>query len=93
MKKPEPKYVAATLKWCNTRRKEQGKKPLKRMPQGYRSDPGSCPCGKTAKLHVGTELWRFQSESSYYDDKSLPRRVQEFVKAFDSGELPQYELK
>ena len=91
MKKPEPKYVAATLKWCNARRKEQGKKPLKRMPKGKIWEPDSCPCGKAAKLYVSVRVWGFQGEKCY--DKFLPRRVRAFVKAFDAGKLPQYELK
>jgi hypothetical protein len=43
--KKEPKYVAETLAWCNKRRKEQGKRPLKKMPKGRMSDPSSCPGG------------------------------------------------
>jgi hypothetical protein len=91
MKKKEPAYVAATLKWCNERRKEKGKKPLKKMPKGRIADPSSCPCGRTADLIVGAEEWRPQG-STPDDYNPTPGPVRKFVYAFDAGRLPQYEL-
>lgn len=88
-KAQEPAYVAATLRWCNKRRAEKGEKPLKRLPKGMRHNPYSCPCGKAAHLAVGTQTWCPLDYSG--PDKPLPKSVQRFVVAFDTGELPQYE--
>ena len=88
----EPAYVAATLQWCNERRKEKGKKPLTKLPGGVRGDPLSCPCGKATGLSVGAVLW---GEPGYLkpQSNSLPETVSEFVVAFDNGELPQYDAR
>lgn len=89
-KRNEPRYVAETLAWCNKRRKEQGQAALEALPKGRREDPKSCPCGKATGLDVlletamGLHPWR---------KYTLPRSVRRFVKAFDRGDLPQYEAK
>lgn len=87
----EPSYVAATLKWCNARRKEHGKKPLAKMPKGRRMDPWNCPCGKTCQLTVGSAFWHFRNEPTMRG-RPLPINVYKFVYDFDRGLLPQYEL-
>lgn len=85
----EPAYVAATLAWCNARRKEQGKRALKRLPKGMRRNARSCPCGKASGLSVWVQF--------AYDSRQravpVPRAVGRFIRAFDAGRLPQYEAK
>lgn len=92
MKKAEPKYVAETLAWCNARRKEQGKRALKRLPKGETHNGVSCPCGKATNLYVGAyDYWKLPIECVEQTSGKLPRPVQEFIVAFDKGKLPQYE--
>lgn len=89
--KPEPQYVAATLDWCNARRAEQGRPPLKRLPKGARFDSSTCPCGEATGLHVyHYTAWR---PGTLRPVLVVPRSVRRFVAAFDSGRLPQYEAK
>ena len=88
----EPAFVAETLAWCNKMRDERGLEPLARLPKGDVGDPRSCPCGKATGLHV--EWWAAYEPLSDWQERppicSLPDAVQQFVKAFDRGELPQY---
>ena len=84
----EPAYVAETLAWCNERRAEQGKRPLKRLPKGRRREGRSCPCGKATQLDVQVYLfWTLDNVLC----GTLPQAVSDFVVAFDAGELPEYE--
>lgn len=47
------------LRFCNKRRKEQGKKPIKELPAGIAANPKSCPCASTcAGLIVGHSYWK-----------------------------------
>jgi hypothetical protein len=91
----EPQYIAETLAWCNKQRREQGKKPLERLPKGHRNQSTSCPCGRATGLSV-------YADNAYATDRlgrdtGLPLRVSRavtrFVLAFDRGRLPQYEAK
>lgn len=84
----EPLYVAETLAWCNSKRVEQNLEPLTQLPLGKRSDGNSCPCGKASGWHVLTG-WARRSEHDEW--QMLPAGVKLFIKAFDDGELPQYE--
>lgn len=88
----EPKYVSQTLNWCNSQRKKKKKQPLKRLLKGYRFDAYTCPCGSATGLIVGTVVYSEREQVSY-EDYPLPEPVIRFVQAFDSGLLPQYELK
>ena len=88
-KPKEPAFVAATLRWCNARRKERGKKPLKRLPKGKRNDASSCPCGNATGLLVWSDSF---SESDTSNDTPIPVSVKRFVENFDNGRLPQYDL-
>jgi hypothetical protein len=83
----EPGYVAETLAWCNKRRKERGKKPLKKLPKGRRYQAFSCPCGKATGLWVASEWIGSHARGN------IPRSVSRFIVAFDAGRLPQYEAK
>lgn len=92
----ELQFVAGTLAWCNERRAEQRKKPLEKLPKGYRRDGSSCPCGKATGLHVtrfsyGPPDYIANPQATKLGD--LPQAVVTFVAAFDAGELPQYEAK
>ena len=82
----EPACVAETLKWCNDRRKEQGREPLNELPKGRKFDPHSCPCGKATGINVYTK--RISDPKSGLE---LPSAVAEFVEMFDAGLLPEYE--
>jgi hypothetical protein len=89
----EPAYVAETLAWCNLRRAEQGKRPLKKLPKGERRNALSCPCGAAIGLRVGQYAYftatKRPSTSTCLGE--LPPAVTRFVIAFDAGRLPQYE--
>lgn len=98
----EPTFVAETLDWCNEVRGEKGMEPLPRLPKGRREDPVSCPCGQATGLWVESpDFFDQEDVDSYANDLDhlreeglafvLPDAVQEFVSAFDKGELPQYE--
>lgn len=84
----EPAYVAATLAWCNRLRAQDGKKPLRRLPRGRRGSPESCPCGKA----TGWNVRRFTARRRV-EWVNAPPGVTRFVRAFDAGELPEYEAK
>lgn len=85
----EPKYIEETLRWCNARRKEQGKEPLNKLPKGRRGEGSSCPCGEATGLFVS---YTYFTTIQHLDREiNLPRSVQRFVRAFDSGKLPQYD--
>jgi hypothetical protein len=78
---------------CNERRKEQGKKPLKKIPKGKLYDPLSCPCGIASGLKVGVGLWASDLDKILARNphaKLTPECVRQFVHAFDTGKLPQY---
>lgn len=88
-KPKEPAYVAATLRWCNARRKEQGLKPVVKLPKGWRGDANTCPCGKLIGKPVWSESWG--GEFPFTSTGILPAQVSAFVAAFDAGRLPQYD--
>lgn len=87
----DPPFVAETLKWCNEMRELEGIEPVEKIPKGIPGDAASCPCGKASGWRVGSGIaWKF--EKDVYRAISLPCSVQIFVKEFDGGKLPQYEL-
>src|SRR4051812_27551481 len=81
-----PRYIKATLDWCNERRGEKELEPLDDLPKGKRGSPRSCPCGAATGLYVSpvhaTDLNR---------TFTLPTNVEKFVRAFDAGMIPQYD--
>jgi len=84
----------ATLAWCNDRRTEQDKEPLADLPLGTQEDPTSCPCGAATGLYVD---WDFYVVLDANGDKTeevheLPHEVQDFVKYFDAGQYPEYNI-
>lgn len=83
----EPAFVQETLNWCNRHREAQHKTPLSRLPKGYQGDPETCPCGTATGLTVRT---MFYEDPEAGTTLLLPKAVQEFVIAFDTGKLPQY---
>jgi hypothetical protein len=91
----EPQYVAATLAWCNARRAENGEPPLNRLPSGRPQRADSCPCGAATGLRVYDRHFSSADVHKPYvaeNGKPLPRVVQRFVRAFDRGDLPQYDV-
>lgn len=59
---PELKVPAAyydeALAFCNARRKENGKRPIKKLPPGVPGDVRSCPCAKACVgISVGELTW------------------------------------
>jgi len=91
----EPGYVEETLRWCNARRKEQGKEPLDKLPKGVRGKGTSCPCGAATGLFVAvSQYWEITNVATriIQSKKFLPRSVTRFVMAFDRGRLPQYDI-
>lgn len=79
---------AKALAWCNARRQEKGKRPLKKMPKGRQQDQMSCPCGRTCKLWVDSLVWKFCDDPVYAKNRPLPKYMQRFVEKFDEGEFP-----
>lgn len=86
----EPAFVRETLDWCNLMRAERGQEPLERLPLGVQYDETSCPCGRATGLMVGD--WSYWVGGVYDPEeaKDTPQAVQDFVKAFDGGALPQF---
>ncbi len=93
----EPAFVRLTLEWCNRQRAKKGRKPITRLPQGLRSNAKSCPCGSATGLSVFTYGAHPLASDGLTDYSAprikVPRSVQEFVIAFDRGDLPQYVKK
>lgn len=89
----EPGYVKETLDWCNEQRRLKDKEPLDILPKGKRGDPSSCPCGDATGLYVRTTTYSERHKPNVVEIKilPLPQPVQEFVRSFDLGRLPQYE--
>lgn len=84
--------MQATLDWCNERRVEKGMEPLDKLPKGKRGQPKSCPCGAATGLNVGSSFWFDPTTTKPSPRIPLPTEVTEFVIAFDSGMLPQYDV-
>lgn len=86
MTKPTPveipaPYYDSMLGWCNERRAEDGKKPLKKLPDGIPGDPTSCPCGEASG-------WKISTESGYrygavMDSLHLPILMQRGIQLID----------
>ena len=93
--------IAATLAWCNERRKEKGDPPLTELPKGKRYDGTSCPCGNACGLYVGYNRY-FAARPDAFDEKGfevytienalggIPQPVMRFVRGFDQGLFPEY---
>lgn len=67
------------LRFCNKRRKEQGKKPIKKLPAGIGNDASSCPCSNTCE-----GLWVYHTH--WYvagGDGRKPGSPIKFTKEFD----------
>ncbi len=90
----EPAFVQETLDWCNKRRKENGKSPLDNLPKGRRHQGDSCPCGEATGLVVGlTGYFKRNPKDLQLDHLGdVPPSVTKFVKEFDNGKLPQYDI-
>lgn len=86
----EPEFVAGTLAWCNEMRAKKDRPPLDRLPKGTRDDPWTCPCGRATGLYVDRD--RFGDDGDAGTPHDLPGPVIDFVRAFDAGELPQYDV-
>jgi hypothetical protein len=87
--------IKATLKWCNERRWEKGLYPLNVLPLGKIADPQSCPCGEATGFFVGSvkygnSVYAINPETG--SGKMLPYEVEEFVRLFDAGKIPEYVL-
>jgi len=87
--------IRGTLEWCNSERAEQGKVPLPELPKGRKGDHKSCPCGAATDLYVGLKTYG----ASYADiavlsssNKELPPVVKQFVRKFDDGRYPQFDM-
>lgn len=81
--------VKATLEWCNELRAGKGMEPLDDLPKGVRKDHESCPCGKATGAYVAAYNWCWPDSL----DWPLPSAVCEFVRRFDRGEYPQYDIE
>ncbi len=69
------------LAFCNARRAEFGRKPIKAMPPGLSADSGSCPCSRAAGpgLYVYGSTWHWGIGGSRHNGPIA------FVRAFDSA--------
>jgi hypothetical protein len=75
----------AALRFANRVRKEEGLKPLKRLPKGWRHDSRACPLAEATGYEAGTsELIVGLCEFRRY-----PRDVRRFVSKFDKGKYPE----
>ena len=62
---------------------------IDRLPKGERDNAQSCPCGLATGVYVDNLTWG--PDEAHNRAYELPIPVQEFVSAFDAGELPQYD--
>ncbi len=77
----------AALRFANRYRKQEGRKPLKGLPKGYRSDPLGCPLGRATLAEADTD-WLQPDDGEQID---YPALVARFVYLFDMGKLPDLE--
>ncbi len=84
-------YEAEALAWCNKRRAERGKKPIKKLPKGRKMSTDSCPCAKATPTKVGLTRWWWRDCSVLDKGHLLPFSVCQFVEFFDTGYYPHLE--
>ena len=90
--KSEPRYVAKTLAWVNSIRKDAGVKPLKRLMKGCSESKQYCSVRNSLNA-VGCQIvnatqWVKKGHEIY----PLPDYVRKFIQVCIDGRLPQYEL-
>lgn len=88
------KIIAAALGELNVIRALLGMEKLKRMPKGEVFDGSSCPVANGFGKGLSAEVDEIRI-SVYHDDQSIrfstPPAIARFVKAFDSGRIPQLQ--
>jgi hypothetical protein len=94
----DEEVIAGCLAWCNEKRAEQGMEPLAELPKGERRNYKSCPCGDATGLAVYSCAYAYPSEDLYVSQlvergQTLPPLVREFVRRFDAGRLPQFDIE
>lgn len=95
----DDKIIQGTLDWCNEQRAKKGLCPLASLPRGKRTDPISCPCGEATGRWVTSEYCYALADlgpvlGPDYDTKEpIPWAVSEFVRLFDNGWFPQFDLE
>jgi hypothetical protein len=88
----DPDYVPKVLAWCNDLARKQGKPTCERLPNGFRFDGESCPCGQVTGFHVGYATCdRVDSLGNVTESIPTPDFVHQFADDFDAGLLPQYD--
>lgn len=75
------KAYDAALAFVNARRKEKGKKPIKRLPAGKPHDARSCPCASACDAIVETRRWCDGGDWIFTPN---PQGLFDFVREFDA---------
>lgn len=86
-------FIKETLDWVNRERKARHSlPPLDDIPKGCRNTGYHCPLTHALPAYyVGGGLAIFEISIEGSDNVNLPPYAQEFVRAFDRGELSQYD--
>lgn len=90
--------VAGTLRWINEIRAEHEKPLLDDLPMGRRAIENRCPIARALDFLPYLQVF---GTAIRYGDYSwskrrrivLPRQAYNFVKDFDKGRYPQYDLR
>jgi hypothetical protein len=90
----------AALDYVNNVRTKYGKKPLKNLRKGFRTEASNCPITNSVKVcfpnkRVVTYKKLVVSNDSNFAiivSEFLPDNAFAFVKAFDGGKYPELEL-
>ena len=79
----------ATLEWANEIRVANGRPKMRSMPRG-RYGHLECPLAVALGAYVGKKKLRIVWDGNAVV-REMPQVVQEFVRAFNNGELPELE--
>lgn len=97
------KLITGTLSWLNETFIQYGMKPIEDLPEAWVCDSHKCVLAKALSIgleykydNVCVEHTSIDMNKIHVDDDEnpihsipLPLNVQEFIKAFDAGQLPE----
>ncbi|MGZ6854805.1 MAG: hypothetical protein ACXVGC_12210 [Mycobacteriaceae bacterium] len=92
-------FIKETLDFVNRERVARGiGEPLDELPKGIQGESCKCPIANALKCEVGTHdlfFYAVEEDAEHathrWDAVALPECAEQFVEAFDNGELPQFD--
>ena len=85
-------FIKETLDWVNRERVACSiGEPLDDLPKGECGHAGRCPIAMAllADMVLPTAIWFEPGDLAHWP---LPAHVTQFIRAFDAGDLPQYDV-